>query len=41
MKKKKLREEAEKKNITELEKNDVSDKVKIVHKKSKKKKNTY
>ena len=32
MKKKKLREEAEKKNITELEKNDVSDKVKIVHK---------
>ena len=32
MKKKKLKEEEEKKNLSELEKNDVSDKVKIVHK---------
>ena len=32
MKKKKLKEEEEKKNLNELEKNDVSDKVKIVHK---------
>ena len=32
MKKKKLKEEQEKKNLSELEKNDVSDKVKIIHK---------
>ena len=32
MKKKRLKEEEEKKNLSELEKNDVSDQVKIVHK---------